>query len=63
MRCLPSSLDSLAQGCRVLATGESLGSYAGILTDGFLPADARAAFDEAEPMVVVRDELIRSDGA
>lgn len=51
----PSSLDSLAQGCCVLATGEVLGSYAGILAPahgGFFAADARAAFDEAEPMVV-----------
>lgn len=56
VRCSPSSLDSLAQGCCVLLTGNGLGSYAGILTDGFFPADARAAFDEAEPMVVVHDE-------
>lgn len=55
---LPSSLDSLAQGCRVLGIGEVLGSYDGTLApdhDGFCPDfaaadEARAAFDEAEPM-------------
>ena len=54
----PSSLDSLAQGCRVLGIGEVLGSYDGTLApdhDGFCPDfaaadEARAAFDEAEPM-------------
>ena len=55
MQFLPSSLDSLAQGCCVLATGDVLGSYAGILApahDGFFETCARAAFDEAEPIVV-----------
>ena len=58
MNDLPSSLDSLAQGCRVLGIGEVLGSYDGTLApdhDGFCPdfaaaAEARAVFDEAEPM-------------
>jgi hypothetical protein len=53
-------LDSLAQGWGVLGIDEVLGSYAGILApdhDGFFPdfvaaADARAVFDEAEPMTV-----------
>jgi putative IMPACT (imprinted ancient) family translation regulator len=51
-------LDSLAQGRCALALGEVLVSYGGILApahDGFFPAfaaDVRAAFDEAEPMVV-----------
>ena len=55
---IPSSLDSLAQGCRVLGIGEILGSYDGTLApdhDGFCPdfaaaAEVRATFDEAEPM-------------
>ena len=54
MQLLPSFLNSLAQGCCALV-GEVLGSYAGVLAPahgGFLGGDARAAFDEAEPMVV-----------
>ena len=51
-------MDSLAQGWRVLGIHDVLGSYTGILApdhDGFFPdfaaaADARAVFDEAEPM-------------
>ena len=47
-------------GTRALSEGEVLGSYTGTLApdhDGFFPdfaaaADARAAFDEAEPMIV-----------
>ena len=60
---LPSSLDSLAQGCRVLGIGEVLGSNDGTLApdhDGFCPdvaaaAEVRATFDEAEPMATHRD--------
>lgn len=55
---IPSSLNSLAQGCcRAFAPGEDLVPCGGILApdhDGFLPdfaADVRASFDEAEPMV------------
>ena len=54
MQLSPSFLNSLAQGCCALV-GEVLGSYAGVLAPahgGFLGGDARAAFDEAEPMVV-----------
>lgn len=57
---LPSSLVSLAQGCCVLATGDVLGLAPA--HDGFFATDARAAFDEAEPMVV-RVKCGRSDEA
>ena len=54
---IPSSLNSLARGCCALAPGEVLVPCGGILApdhDGFFPdfvADARASFDEAEPMI------------
>lgn len=54
---IPSSLNSLAQGCCALAPGEVLVPCGGILApdhDGFFPdfaVDVRASFDEAEPMV------------
>jgi hypothetical protein len=57
MQSIPSSLNSLAQGCCALAPGEVLVPCGGILApdhDGFFPefaADVRASFDEAEPMV------------
>ncbi len=56
---LPSSLDSLAHGWRAVDGGEALGPCAGVLTPphdgdfpGFTEGNARAAFDEAEPMGV-----------
>lgn len=68
-QCLPSSLDSLAQGWRALGMCEVLGSYAGILApdhDGFFPVFAtagRAAFDEAEPMATQVVEITQVDGS
>jgi len=55
---MTSSLDSLAQGWRAVGGGEVSGVYAGVLApahDGdfrVFTGNARAAFDEAEPMGV-----------
>lgn len=65
MRCIPSSLNSLAQGCCALDPGKVLLPCGGILApdhDGFFPeftTDVRASFDEAEPMI---DALAKGTG-
>jgi hypothetical protein len=62
MRCIPSSLNSLAQGCCALEVLVPCGGILAPVHDGFFPefaADVRASFDEAEPMV---DALARGAG-
>lgn len=71
MQCIPSSLNSLAQGCCALAPGEVLAPCCGILVpdhDGFFfvfAAEVRSSFDEAEPMLDwsgVREMSDRQEG-
>lgn len=63
MQCSPSSLDSLAQGCRALATGDVLAGILALAHGGFFAADARAVFEVAEPMVVkVQVRPVRGSG-